>query len=134
MRDMHKECSFLLSGLLAQLPSSQWKKKEVVQVQCSVNHADTRYVSLFSCAESASSVSESDDDEPDMNSATLSELQKAAGSLGGAGGVTDPLSKAKQSRGEKKARKVCDNDPSPQVVSTKIGPRARWKSVPWNDT
>lgn len=40
-----------------------------------------------------------------MNTATstLNELQKAAGSLGG---VADALSKAKQSRGEKKARKV----------------------------
>ena len=42
-----------------------------------------------------------------MNTAALSELQKATGSpAGGTGGATDPLSKAKQSRGEKKARKV----------------------------
>ena len=55
--------------------------------------------------DSASSVSESDEDEADMNAATstLNELQKAAGSLSG---VADALSKAKQSRGEKKARKV----------------------------
>ena len=50
-------------------------------------------------------MSESDEDEADMNAAasTLNELQKAAGSLSG---VADALSKAKQSRGEKKARKV----------------------------
>jgi nascent polypeptide-associated complex subunit alpha len=55
--------------------------------------------------DSASSVSESDEDEADMNAATstLNELQKAAGSLSG---VADALSKAKQSRGEKKARKA----------------------------
>ena len=65
----------------------------------------TRPLSSPSRVDSASSVSESDEDEADMNAAssTLSELQKAAGSLSG---VADALSKAKQSRGEKKARKV----------------------------
>ena len=69
-------------------------------------HTHTHTTLLFT--ESASSISDSEEeDETEVNTAALSELQKATGSpAGGTGGATDPLSKAKQSRGEKKARKV----------------------------
>lgn len=58
--------------------------------------------------ESASSVSESDDDETEMNVTSLEEFHKTAGPLA-AGGIPDALTKAKQSRGEKKARKVAQH-------------------------
>ena len=46
------------------------------------------------------------DDEGDMTGTAMDDLQKAGMSLGA--GIPDALSKAKQSRAEKKARKVGD--------------------------
>lgn len=95
---------------LARVQLNRWKKKvSSVQYEVAI-HLDYVYVEqhfspFVPSPESASSVSESDDDETDMTVTSLDEFQKAAGPLA-AGGIPDALTKAKQSRGEKKARKV----------------------------
>jgi len=64
----------------------------------------------------SSSVSDSDD-ETDVVSSALDDLQKATGMTLGTS-IPDALSKAKQSRGEKKARKVGREGGKDDTVST----------------
>lgn len=120
---------------LVQVPKNQWRRKvrksiSVLQIiswiyvytvftcvcgedvtckRCRLHEYPNVLVSLnphpLSLPVSGSSSASESDDEADVAGTALEDLQKATGMTLGAS-IPDALSKAKQSRGEKKARKV----------------------------